>query len=268
MDPSLNELRLIDSHAHINLLPESLEVLQPKFQACQIRYVLVPGFDLTSSIQAVTLAEHHHWIVPSAGIHPHDAFPDWSDSIATIKQLSQQKKIAAIGEIGLDGVRSKSQLPDQYKLLEEQLEIASEYQLPVIIHNREQDQMIGKILDSFPELIGILHCYSSEEELALAKIEQGWFISFSFNITYPKNAHLRNLLKKIPLRSLLLETDSPYLPPAEDRGKRNNSPANIPRLYQWVSECLSIPIQDVSEALWKNFIHLFSTYLEAHDGRP
>lgn len=267
MDPSLNELRFIDSHAHINLLPEPLESLQQQFLSKNIRYILVPGFDLSSSKQAVSLAESNDWIIPSAGIHPHDAFPDWSDSLLLIQEYAKQKKIAAVGEIGLDGVRSKSLPSDQIKLLEEQLQIAREYRLPVIIHNREQDEAIDKTLSSFPELIGILHCYSSEEKLALAKIEQGWFISFSFNITYPKSDFLRNLIKKIPLRSLLLETDSPYLPPVEDRGKRNNTPSNIPRLYHWVSEWLSIPIQDVCEALMKNFTHLFSSYLEVHDGR-
>lgn len=260
MVPSLNEPCFIDSHAHINLLKGSSDQLAISLQQENVKWVVVPGFDLRSSQEAVLLAEKYQWIVPAAGIHPHDAFPDWSDSLLYIRELALHQKIAAIGEIGLDGIRSQSHADHQMKMLEEQLQIADDFHLPVLIHNREKDLDIERILDNFPRVKGILHCYSSPENLALKKAEQGWFISFSFNITYPKSILLRELLTKLPISSLLLETDSPYLSPLPDRGKRDNSPVNIPILYKWVSEWLSIPLEGLCETLLQNFTGLFSSY--------
>jgi TatD DNase family protein len=264
--PLSNELYFVDSHAHINLLKDSPEHLKTALEQKNVRWVLVPGYDLPSSKQAMALAKNHDWILPAVGIHPHDAFPDWTASLSFIRAQAMLHKITAIGEIGLDSVRSKSLPENQIRLLEEQLQIAEEFQLPVLIHNREQDKEVDSVLDQFPKVKGILHCYSSPEALALKKMEQGWLISFSFNITYPKSDFLRDLLKKIPLSSLLLETDSPYLSPLPDRGKRDNSPLNIPILYQWVSECLSIPLEVLCEKLMGNFTGLFLSYWGAsHD---
>ncbi|MCE5222615.1 TatD family hydrolase [bacterium] len=266
MAPLSSEVYFVDTHAHINLLKDSSEHLQTALEQKNVKWVLVPGYDLPSSKQAVALARNHDWILPAVGIHPHDAFPDWTSCLSFIREQADLHKIAAIGEIGLDRVRSKSLPENQIRLLEEQLQIAEEFQLPVIIHNREQDQEVESVLDQFPNVKGILHCYSSPETLALKKIEQGWLISFSFNITYPKSDFLRDLLKKIPLSSLLLETDSPYLAPLFDRGKRDNSPLNIPILYQWVSEWLSIPLEVLCEKLMGNFTRLLlSNWRTSHD---
>lgn len=258
MDPSLNESSYLDSHAHINLLHDSPVQLGIALKQKRVKWVVVPGFDLKSSQEAVELAKDHAWILPAAGIHPHDAFPDWSPSLRFIREKANNREIIAIGEIGLDGVRSNSLPQHQIALLEEQLQIAEDSKLPVLIHNREKDSEIEAILGHFPSVKGVLHCYSSPEKLALTKAKEGWLISFSFNITYSKSDYLRTLIRKLPLSSLLLETDSPYLSPLEDRGKRENTPLNIPALYQWLSDWLSIPLETICEQLIRNFMYLFS----------
>jgi len=168
------------------------------------------------------------------------------------------KIISAIGEIGLDWHWNYGTKKQQMELFEAQIQLANKYKLPVIIHNREADKDIIDILkQNTPEFGGILHCFSSDYETAVKLIDLGLFISFAGNVSYKKNSVLREVASKIPVESILIETDSPYLSPQQVRGK-NNHPGHIAYTYETVADCKNLPLEDFINSIKSNFISLIN----------
>jgi len=168
------------------------------------------------------------------------------------------KPITAIGEIGLDWHWNYGTKKQQMELFEAQIQLADKYKLPVLIHNREADQDILNILkQNSLNSRGILHCFSSDYETAVKLIDMGLYISFAGNVSYKKNSVLREVASKIPVESILLETDSPYLSPQQVRGKPNH-PGHIAYTYETVADCQNIPLKEFINSIKNNFKSLFN----------
>lgn len=256
MDQGLNKPFFIDSHCHLPLLKESISSLLEKCGQVRISHILNVGYDRSSSEDSLSLTKFD-MILASAGIHPHYAIEDLQRELKWLIDICKNPAVVAIGEIGLDTVKSSTSRESQIKWFEAQLEIAEESGLPVIIHNRSADEDIERILSKHNRVKGVLHCYSSGIEFGLRMLELGWFLSFSGNITYSKSDVLREMITKVPANQLLLETDAPYLTPMPYRGKKENSPLMMPLIYQYVSDLRGEDLLVLSHKIYTNFESLF-----------
>lgn len=257
MDQKLSKAGFIDSHCHLPLIKEPLD---PLLKSCELNHVtriLNVGYDLSSSRDSIDLSKKNGMIDAAVGIHPHYVEGDITRVLDEIDQLAQDPHVVALGEIGLDSLKSTASQKDQLRWMELQLEVAQNRKLPVIIHNRSSDKGIGDIIHQHKAVKGILHCFSSDQEFAIQMLDMGWFLSFSGNITYPKNESLRNIMKECPLDQLLLETDAPYLTPMPYRGKKENSPLYMEIIYTLCSEIRCIDREELKLKLAENYSSLF-----------
>jgi len=250
----------IDSHAHLffpNYNGDLDEVLN-NARASGVDYIIIPGTDLASSVQAAALAEKYDFIYAAAGIHPHDT-KEWNDSlIDNIREIASHKKVIAIGEIGLDYYYDFSPKEIQIKAFRKQLDLAVELELPVIIHNREADDDVMEIIRSYQGtgLRAQFHCFAGNLSDAKELIGMHHYLSFTGNITFPKADNLRNILKQIQIDNLLLETDSPFMTPVPHRGKRNE-PSYINLVASKIAEVQNISTEMVAKATSLNAFKLF-----------
>lgn len=193
------------------------------------------GIDIVTSIEDFTgqaeIVDAYPGIFMSAGLYPKEAEGLWKDKIAALKPLLQVKKVVALGEIGLDRFHGYATPKLQEELFYEQLQLANESRLPVIIHCREAEKDLYSVLLSCPPKSGgVIHCFSSDYSWAKKFVDLGLYISFAGNITFKKNDELRNTASRIPLERILVETDSPYLSPEGFRGHPNN-PELVSHVY-------------------------------------
>ncbi len=239
----------VDTHTHLfypNFSGELDEILDRAKEA-GVDYMLIPAVDIASSVQAVELAEKHKEIYAAVGMHPHDV-KEWDDSlIKNIEELTQSKKVVAIGEIGLDYYYDFSPRDTQLKALEAQLELALKLNLPVIVHNREASADILEIFRKYSErkLRAQFHCFSGSMAEAKELVELNYLLSFTGNITYKKADTLREVVKAVQTENMLLETDSPFMAPGEHRGKRNE-PAYIRMVAETIASLQGLTVEDVA----------------------
>ena len=250
----------IDSHAHLNDDAFELDLEQTIESSLKagVKAILVPGFDLVSSIKAVELAQKYQMVWAAVGIHPHDA-KDWSQTVATqLEQLLVGPKVVAVGEIGLDYHYNYSTKEEQLRAFIGQIKIAKEYHKPIIIHNREAHQ------DTFETLTrekvgaagGVMHCFSGSKQMAVEFIKLGLHISFAGSLTFKNAVKLREAAGEIPLEKLLVETDCPYLAPHPYRGRRNE-PFYVKLVGEKLAEIKGLPVEEVMEVTTGNFKTLF-----------
>jgi TatD DNase family protein len=250
----------IDTHVHLfypNFNGEVDEVIN-RAKNAGVDYIIVPATDLASSAQAIALAEKYDFIYASVGIHPHDT-KEWNDSLlGNIEQLASHHKVVAIGEIGLDYYYDFSPKEMQLKAFEEQINLALKLELPVIIHNREADEDLMRIIRSYQGsgLRAQFHCFAGSGTDARELIEMHHFISFTGNITFKKADTLRKILSSIQIDNLLLETDSPFMTPVPFRGQRNE-PAYVKLVADKIAEVQDLTINDIANATSLNAFKLF-----------
>ncbi len=260
-------LTLVDTHCHLTLKAfdhDRNQVIQRALNR-GVDKIVVPGMDLKSSREAVTLSEVYPSVYAAVGIHPHHADQWKSSDHAEIISLAKSSKVVAIGEIGLDYYRNLSPKPQQVEVFQSQLEIASELNLPVIIHNRDATSDIIEYLGiwlkkyklSSEQNIGVLHAFSADITTALKVIDTGFFVGIAGPITYKNAASLREIVMKIPLSSILIETDAPYLTPHPYRGKRNE-PANVALVAEHLSKILGQDNTTTTRITSNNAARLFS----------
>jgi TatD DNase family protein len=254
-------LVLIDSHAHLDSSdfhsdrPEILE----RARAAGITNILAISVDLDSLDASSRIAEEHDWIYCAAGVHPHEAKLATQEHYDTLNRLAHNPKFIAWGEIGLDYHYDHSPRDVQQRVFLEQLEFARAARLPIIIHCREAWPDCLQLLEKhwrFTGLGGILHCFSGSLEEARQGIDMGFMISFAANVTYPKSQNLRDIARDLPLQSLLTETDSPYLAPQRQRGKRNE-PANVAEVAKTLGPVRNLPPAEFASATSENFRRFF-----------
>ena len=231
---------LFDSHAHLNdeRFDEDREELISSLQEKGVDLVVNPGACIKTSIESVELANKYDFIYAAVGVHPHDVGELDETAIDTLRQLAtENKKVVAIGEIGLDYYYDNYPREVQKEWFIKQIELANELKLPIIIHDRDAHGDTFEIIKKYksPEIGCVLHCYSGNVELAREYVKMGCYISLSGTVTFKNNKKTKEVAREIPLDRLFIETDSPYMAPTPHRGKRND-----PSLVQFVADTIAV----------------------------
>jgi TatD DNase family protein len=256
-------MELIDSHAHIDFpqFAEDREAMLERARSAGITTLLAigtgPGPEKLDS--AIPFAERHDWIFATVGIHPHEAKEVTPTHLEALAKLAKHPKVIAWGEIGLDYYYDHSPRETQQRVFREQMALAQQAKLPVIIHCRDAWTDCLNVLEEVwnpTGLGGVLHCFSSTMEDARRGIEMGFLISFAGNSTYPKAQNLRDVAKALPLEKLLIETDSPYLAPQPFRGRRNE-PAYVAEVARMLASVRNLSPDELAAATAENFRRLF-----------
>lgn len=254
---------MIDTHCHLDFerFDEDRDQVVARALAAGVMRIIVPAIDLENCGRVLALADRYPAVYAAVGIHPNST-QDWQDSwIDKLTQLAQHPKVVAIGEIGLDYYWDKSPHPVQHQAFSKQLELAASLNLPVIVHNRESDEDVLKLLAESPlkeaELPGVLHSFSSPQTIALQALEMGYFLGFTGPLTFKKADQLRSVAAQLPLDRVLIETDAPFLTPHPYRGRRNE-----PAFVSYIGERLALLHQMEMEQLCnqtsQNAFRLFS----------
>ncbi len=250
---------IIDTHAHLNHedLLEEAEVVLERAASAGVERVAVVGYDLPSSRRAVELAERFPQIAAVVGLHPYEAGRADEADIRAISELGRSPRVAAIGEIGLD-YHGDEYAPkeQQMDLAHRQMAIAAGLGLPVVLHLRESGLDILPLLDAYPEVRVVFHCFDGGEALLTEALARGAFISFAGNLTYRRNEALRNLAARVPQGRLLVETDSPYLAPQGHRGRRNE-PAYVVETLAALAVAKGVPVDELALATSRNACDIF-----------
>jgi TatD DNase family protein len=250
---------LIDSHAHLELsdFDDDREDVIERAKKSGVECVVTVGINLEDSRNAVALAERYDNIYASVGVHPHDAKSINETTYASLRKLSESDRVVAYGEIGLDLFRNLSPRDLQIKRFGEQLELAGELGLPVIIHDREAHRETVELLKGWKNRSGgVIHCFSGDYDMAVKCLDMGFYISIPGTITYKKSETLRDVVRRIPIDGLLVETDCPFLSPEPKRGKRNE-PANVVYTARKVAQVKDLPFEDVARITSENTRNLF-----------
>jgi len=250
----------IDSHAHLDMEQfdsDRDEVIRRALSA-DVGQVVTVGIDVSSSLKAISLTESYPPVFAAVGIHPHNADVADREGLKRIESISAEKKVVAIGEIGLDFYRNLSSRDNQSKRFKQQLDIAMRCNLPVVVHSREAHEEVSEILSSFERdgSRGVIHCFSGDIELAEAFIEMGYFISIPGTVTFTNASIMHEVVAGIRLETMLLETDSPFLSPIPYRGRRNE-PSRVVHIAQKVADIRGITLEEVATRTSENSRQLF-----------
>lgn len=256
-------LPLIDSHAHIDFKGYDEDrdacVLRAREAGVQI-IVNVGNGDIRegSHEKAQQIADAYPFIYTTVGVHPHDASLYSDELERRLLELAKHPKVIAWGECGLDYYYDHSPRDVQRRVFIRQLELAKRLSLPVIIHTRDAEADTEAILKQHwtTGLRGVLHCFTGSYELASAGVEMGLLVSFSGVITFKKSTELRKVAERLPLDSLLVETDCPFLSPEPYRGRRNE-PVRVVEVARALAEARGCALEEVAAATTANFFRLF-----------
>jgi len=257
-------MTLIDTHAHLNLpqLRQQLDEVLYRAKESGVEYIIVPATDYESSIEVIQLAEDHDMLFAAVGIHPTQLKDFDENQLSEIERLCKHSKVVAVGEIGLDYYWKPYDRDLEKRALRAQLRIAKGNNLPVILHNRDSSVDLTAIVWEEYEggkLKGQFHSFSGDLRMAQACIEMGFYISFTGNITYKPDERTLTayeVAKKCPVENLLLETDSPYLPPVPHRGKRNE-PSYLRFTAEKIAGLKGISVDELGRATSENAKRLF-----------
>jgi TatD DNase family protein len=250
---------MIDSHCHLNAddYRDDVDDVVARAEAAGVHGILVPGIGLDSCERALEIAARHPIVKVAVGIHPHEAL-SWSDlAERKIREWVALPEVVAVGEIGLDFYRDWCPFDAQRRAYADQLRLAKELGLPVIIHDRNAHEEVlgGLAAADLAELGGVLHCFSGGPADAERAVGLGFHLSFTGTLTFGKGKADR-VLKRVPPTVLLLETDSPYMAPVPHRGKRNE-PAFVAHVAEALAEKLDRPIAEVHEMTSRAASRLF-----------
>lgn len=253
---------LIDSHAHIQgkeYAGEAAAVIERARAAGVERIIAVGGAgDMSSNSDAVALAHSFENIYATVGMHPHDAKGVGPDEVEKLKALSREPKVVAIGETGLDYYYNHSPRDVQRRVFAQFIQMARETGLPIVVHERDAAADGAELLRSEGEgrLRGVIHCFTGNYQAARAYLDLGFYISFTGIITFKNAETLRDVVRRVPLERMLVETDSPYLTPVPHRGKRNE-PAYVRLVAESVASIKGVTLEEVARITTDNGRQLF-----------
>ncbi len=256
---------MIDSHfhgAHIQDKGIEIAALLDKLTEKGFAGALDIGVNPDDFPQRYRLLENNAGVFFSSGCYPASAadkqiMTDLEGTMQSLKEQFKNPRLRAVGEIGLDYYRMYASKEEQQQLFIRQIELSRELRLPCIIHNREADNDMLDILKQHDNCGGVMHCFGSDLDFAKRVIDLGFFVSFAGNVTYPKAGRILEAAVKIPLGSLLLETDAPYLSPQTVRGHRNH-PGFIGYTYEFLADARNISMERLISSVKKNFFSLIS----------
>ena len=255
---------LIDSHAHLEMqdFKKDLEAVIQRAKESGVEYIFTVGTEKKDWKRALEIANSHPSIYAILGVHPHNVKEIDDRDYSMLKGLCQNEKVKAYGEIGLDFFRNLSPRDIQLKRFREQIGLAKELVLPIVIHDREAHQETIEILktEKAEECGGIIHCFSGDYEMAKVCIDMGFYISIPGSITFKNADSFREIVRRIPLESLLVETDAPFLTPEPFRGKRNE-PGYVRYTAQKVAEIKKVSFEKVAEVTTENALRVYGLKL-------
>lgn len=258
-------MEFFDSHSHYNdeKFDEDREQLIEQTYNSGITKFVCAGYDIESSKKAIELSEKYEFIYSICGISPND-IPQSSeelwksiDEISDIVSRNNSKKIVAIGEIGLDYYWNKENKELQKQAFIKQIELANKLELPIVIHSRDASvDTIQVLKENTVNKKGIFHCCQLNQELVRQALELRFYISFAGPITFKNAKNAKEVVNQVPIERILIETDSPYLSPEPNRGKRNDS-RNVKFVAQKIAEFKNLTIEEVSKCTYDNAMRVF-----------
>ena len=250
---------LFDTHAHYDdeSFDADRDAVLTALPEQGVGLILNPGCDVESSRKAVRYAAAYPHVYAAVGIHPENCGGCTAGDLDAIRALAQLPKTVAIGEIGLDYYWAENPPRDfQQQVLRQQLALARELALPVIIHDREAHADTLAIVREFPGVTGVFHCFSGSPEMARELLKMGWYLGFDGPVTYKNARRAPEVAAVTPLERMLIETDSPYMTPAPYRGQRNDS-SYVRLVAEKLAEWKDIAPEELEHATLENGKRLF-----------
>lgn len=265
---------LIDTHAHLEILALGFEerelenadwqkICEAQRQAdkASVTTLINVATTLHTSALSIQIAQQLRNIYATVGIHPNDITSDWITQLQGLQRLldgNGREVIVGIGECGMDAYRSSDTLSQQYQAFCAQIELALAYNLPLIVHTRNAGELTLKALNRYKNqhLKGIIHCFSEDLSFAQTAIECGFLLGIGGTVTYPKNDQLRTIVKTVGLANIVLETDTPFLPPQGWRGTPNY-PAHIATIAHYLAQLLDTHVNTIAKQTTRNAENLF-----------
>ena len=253
---------LIDTHTHLDFpdFDADRQGVITRAGEAGVKYIINVSSDLRGCLASLELTQNYENIFASIGIHPHSAAEVGEADFQRIPGLLKNKKVVAIGEVGLDYYRNLSPHDKQREMFSRFIGLSLDFQLPLIIHSREAEADTISILKSSATataIKGVVHCFSGSRNFCQECLDLGLSISFTCNVTYKKSEALRELVKYVPSDRILLETDCPYLSPEGQRGKRNE-PSNVRLLAQFIADLRGCSLEEIARNTNENAIRLFN----------
>jgi TatD DNase family protein len=254
-----------DTHAHYDddRYKEDLDELLKNAYDSGVHHILSASTDVESSRNTIALANRYDFLYAAVGIHPHNA-PHPADAelddeiISALSELSKDKKVIAVGEMGLDYYYDNAPRDAQKRWFAKQIALAKELDLPIIVHDREAHKDTLDILkaESASKVGGVLHCFSGSVEFARQVLNEGFYISIAGPVTFKNTKRLPEVVKYLPEDRLLIETDAPYLSPEPFRGKRNDS-SRLVHIAKVIAEIRGVSLEHIAELTTRNAKELF-----------
>ena len=262
----MKKTNLFDTHTHLHdeWFNEDREAVIENAHQSGVSLMVDIGTNMQSSYDAIALAEKYDFIYAAVGFHPHDASDYNEEAENELIELWNHPKNLAIGEIGLDYHYDYSPREVQKAVFIRQMELARQLNKKVIIHSREATEDTINILKMFPDVKGVLHCYSGSLETAKILIKMGYYLSFTGVVTYKNAAKSLEVVEWMPLDMLMAETDSPYLTPVPFRGKRNDS-GKINLVVEKLAEIKGLSYEEMAKITYDNAVRFFGLDKEITD---
>jgi len=242
-----------DTHAHYDnpRYKEDRDSLLESLPSHGIELVLIPGYDMPSSETAIRLAEKYPYIYAAVGFHPHDSSKRKNGDLEKLETLTQNPRVKAVGEIGLDYHYDYSPRDVQMECFRAHMELARRVDLPVIVHQREAASDTLAVLRDYRDIPGVVHCFSGSVEVAREVLDMGWYLSFTGVITYSNARKSHDVLRYAPHDRIMLETDAPYMAPVPYRGKRNSS-LYMPEITASLAEIWGVSLEEAARITREN----------------
>lgn len=251
---------LIDTHTHLHdpQFDTDREAVVQRARQDGVNLMVTIGTDLETSRQAVELTERHDFVFATVGVHPHEVKTIQGHTYQVLEQLARHPKVVAYGEVGLDFYYMHSPKDLQQSHFREQIRLARRLGLPLVIHTRQASEETLAILEEekADEVGGVFHCYTGNLPTAQAALSLNFFISFSGILTFLKALDLQEVARQIPVESILIETDCPYLAPIPHRGKRNE-PSYVRHVAEKLAQIKALPYEELARITSQNTHKLF-----------
>lgn len=259
-------MELFDTHSHYNdeKFDRDREQIIKETYAAGVTKFVCAGYNIESSKKAIELSQKYEFIYSICGISPNDIPQSeqelWKDIEEITKIIKENKtnKLVAIGEIGLDYYWNKENKKLQTEAFIKQIDLANELNLPIVIHSRDASiDTINVIKEHKVKEAGIFHCCQFNQEMIKQALELGYYISFAGPVTFKNSKNASDIVKLVPLDRILIETDSPYLAPEPNRGKRNDS-RNVKFIAQKIADFKEMPIDEIAKITYENALRIFT----------
>lgn len=245
-----------DTHCHLynEYYEEGIDSIYEKMEQSKINRVINNGCDAKSNKEVIELLGKYSWMYGAIGIHPESADTYSEEDLKFVEEHINDPKVVAVGEIGLDYYWTKETRDKQKELFEYQLSLAERVNKPVIIHSREATQDTIDILKKY-KVTGVIHSFSGSYETACIYIKMGYLLGINGVITF-KNCNLKDVVEKLDLGNIVLETDSPYLTPVPYRGKRND-PSHVWEIAEYIANLKGVSVEELSKETNGNIARCF-----------